>query len=271
MRHPARALVALAAAALLAAACGSDDDADTAADTAADTTAASDVDDAAVDTTGPAGTDAVGGGDAAFPVTIEHKYGSTTIDAEPTRVVSVGFNDQDALLALGVIPIGIRDWYGEQPFAVWPWAQDELGDAEPVVLSPNGAELNVEAVAALEPDLIVGIYSGMTESEYELLSTIAPTIAQPGEYIDYGTPWQDQTRIVGRAVGKAELAEDLVTSIEDRYASIQTEHPEFVGATSADRVLVRRFSRRLHLIGRAQPVAHRPRIRDPVGVRRDRR
>jgi iron complex transport system substrate-binding protein len=225
MRHPARALVALAAAALLIAACGSDDDADTSAGTVS---AASVADDAAsVDTT--AGTD----GEAAFPVTIEHKYGSTTIDAEPTRVVSVGFNDQDALLALGVIPVGIRDWYGEQPFAVWPWAQDELGDAEPVVLSPNGVELNVEAVAALDPDLIVGIYSGMTESEYDLLSTIAPTIAQPSEFIDYGTPWQEQTRIVGRAVGKAELAEDLVTSIEDRYASIQTEHPEFVGATSA--------------------------------------
>ena len=131
------------------------------------------------------------------------------------------------------IPVGIRDWYGDQPFGTWPWAQDELGDAEPVLLSPNGAELNVEAVAALDPDLIVGIYSGMTESEYDLLSAIAPTIAQPGEFIDYGTPWQEQTRIVGRAVGKAQLAEDLVTSIEDRYASIQTEHPEFVGATSA--------------------------------------
>ncbi len=219
MRHPARPFVALAAAALLAGACGGDDDSSTAAGTepADVTTAGSPVADS----------------DAAFPVTIEHKYGSTTIDAEPTRVVSVGFNDQDALLALGVTPIGIRDWYGEQPFGTWPWAQDELGDAQPELLSPNGAELNVEAVAALEPDLIVGIYSGMTQSEYDLLSAIAPTIAQPSEFVDYGTPWQEQTRIVGRAVGKAELAEDLVTSIEDRYASIRAEHPEFEGATSA--------------------------------------
>ncbi|HWM19377.1 MAG TPA: ABC transporter substrate-binding protein, partial [Ilumatobacteraceae bacterium] len=224
MRHPARPLVALAVATMLAVACGDDDAADTAAtdDTAVETTA--------VDATAP---DSVDDGDAAFPVTIEHKYGSTTIEAEPTRVVSIGFNDQDALLALGVIPVGIRDWYGEQPFGVWPWAQDELGDAEPVLLSPNGAELNIEAVAALDPDLIVGIYSGMTQSEYDLLSVIAPTIAQTDEFIDYGTPWQEQTRIVGRAIGKAALAEDLVTAIEDRYASVQTEHPEFVGATTA--------------------------------------
>ena len=219
MRHPARPFVALAAAALFVGACGGDDDSSTAAGTepADVTTAGSPVADS----------------DAAFPVTIEHKYGSTTIEAEPTRVVTVGFNDQDALLALGVTPIGIRDWYGEQPFGTWPWAQDELGDAQPELLSPNGAELNVEAVAALEPDLIVGIYSGMTQSEYDLLSAIAPTIAQPSEFVDYGTPWQEQTRIVGRAVGKAELAKDLVTSIEDRYASIRAEHPEFEGATSA--------------------------------------
>lgn len=219
MRHPAFPFVALAAAVLLATACGGDDDAESPAESPPVdvTTADSEVAD----------------GDAAFPVTIEHKFGSTTIDAEPTRVVSVGFNDQDALLALGVIPVGIRDWYGEQPFGTWPWAQDELGDAQPELLSPNGVELNVEAVAALDPDLIVGIYSGMTESEYDLLSAIAPTIAQPSEFVDYGTPWQEQTRIVGRAVGKAELAEDLVTSIEDRYASIRAEHPEFVGATSA--------------------------------------
>ena len=207
MRHPALPFVALAAAALLAAACGGDDDAGRPSESSAAT---------AITTADS---------DAAFPVSIEHKYGSTTIDAEPARVVSVGFNDQDALLALGVIPVGIRDWYGEQPFGTWPWAQDELGGAEPELLSPNGVELNVEAVAALDPDLIVGIYSGMTQSEYDLLSAIAPTIAQPSEFVDYGTPWQEQTRIVGRAVGKVQLAEDLVTSIEDRYASICASTP----------------------------------------------
>ena len=64
---------------------------------------------------------------ADFPVTITHKYGEITIDKAPERVVSIGFSDQDWLLALGVTPIAVRDWYGDQPFATWPWAQDELG------------------------------------------------------------------------------------------------------------------------------------------------
>ena len=91
--------------------------------------------------------------------------------------MSVGFNDHDTLLALGVTPVAVCDWYGDYPYATWPWAQNELGDAQLAVLS--SAELNIEAVAARDPDLIVGIFSGMTKREYELLSQIAPTVATP--------------------------------------------------------------------------------------------
>jgi hypothetical protein len=52
------------------------------------------------------------------------------------------------------------------------------GEALPTV---GAAEIDVEAVAALEPDLIVGIYSFMDEATYELLSGIAPTVTQTGE------------------------------------------------------------------------------------------
>ncbi len=46
----------------------------------------------------------------------------------------------------------------------------------------------VEKVAALAPDLIIGQYAGITDKEYALLSKLAPTIAQPGSYVDYGVP-----------------------------------------------------------------------------------
>src|SRR5688572_21669592 len=42
----------------------------------------------------------------AFPVTIEHKYGSTTINEFPERIVTVGLTDHDALIALGIVPVG---------------------------------------------------------------------------------------------------------------------------------------------------------------------
>lgn len=165
-----------------------------------------------------------------FPVTVEHVHGSTTVPDEPERVVSVGFNDQDVLLALGIKPVAVREWFGEQPHATWPWATDELGDAEPEVLSAE--ELNFEVIAGLRPDLIVGVYSEITEQEYEKLSAIAPTIARPADHPDFGVPWQDQTRIIGGAVGRGERAEELINEVEAEFAAAREEHPEFEGKSA---------------------------------------
>lgn len=167
----------------------------------------------------------------AFPVTVEHKYGETTIEAEPQRVVSVGFTDQDIVLALGVAPVGVREWFGDHPYAAWPWATAALGDAEPTVL--GSGELDFEAVAALDPDLIVGVSSGMTAEQYELLAAMAPTLAQPAEFVDYGTPWQDATLLIGQALGRSERAGTLVADIEQRFAEVRAANPEFDGATAA--------------------------------------
>jgi iron complex transport system substrate-binding protein len=52
-------------------------------------------------------------GAAAFPVTIEHAFGSTTVPAAPQRVATIGFNEADFALALGVVPVGVRDFIGE--------------------------------------------------------------------------------------------------------------------------------------------------------------
>ena len=139
----------------------------------------------------------------------------------------MGFSDQDAIFALGIVPVGMRRWIEDR--AVWPWNEEEVGDAEPELL-PSG-ELNFERIAALEPDLITGVYSGLTEDEYGTLSEIAPTVAQSGEYVDFGTPWQKMTRTIGRALGREGRAEDLVNEIEGRFEEARRRHPEFEGAT----------------------------------------
>lgn len=165
-----------------------------------------------------------------FPVTVTHKFGASRIDAEPKRVVTVGYNDHDFVLALGVKPVAVREWFGERPQATWSWARDELGDAKPKVLSP--AELNFEQIAALRPDLIVGVYSGITKSDYKRLSRIAPTVAQTDEHVDFAVPWQEQTRMIGRALGHEQRAEQLVNETEARLARARDDHPEFAKATA---------------------------------------
>ena len=135
-----------------------------------------------------------------------------------------------APLALGVQPVGTNDWFGGHPGGVWPWAQDLL-EGEPPTVVAQSIEIDFEAVAALEPDVILALYAGLDEQVYETLSEIAPTIAQPEEFVDYGVPWQEQTRITGRVLGLADEAEQLVADAEAAVAEAREAHPELDGAT----------------------------------------
>ncbi|MDN5913872.1 MAG: iron-siderophore ABC transporter substrate-binding protein [Pseudonocardia sp.] len=161
--------------------------------------------------------------------TIAHKYGSTQISGTPQRVVTVGLTDQDYLLALGTVPVGVRDWFGDQPGALWPWAREKAGGTVPAVLPIE--TLPIEQVAALRPDLIVGPSSGLTQAEYDALSGIAPTVAQPAEFADYGAPWQTITEMVGAALGRTEQAAGLVRDVEARFAQVRAANAGFAGRT----------------------------------------
>jgi iron complex transport system substrate-binding protein len=180
----------------------------------------------------PSSEPAAGGGESssAFPVTVEHKFGSTEIQEQPERVVTVGYTDQDAVLAFGVVPTGVGDFLGGYNWRERPWAQEALGGAEPEVV--GGQEINFEAVAAQRPDLIFAINAGLEEADYERLSKIAPTVAQSGDYIDFGMPWEEQTLLVGRALGQEEQARKIVADVEAKFEQVREEHPEFEGKTA---------------------------------------
>lgn len=163
-----------------------------------------------------------------YPVTIAHAYGETVFNEAPERVVTFSKNEQDFVLAFDVQPIGVRRWYGDQPFEVWPWAQEALGDAQPVVMD---GDINYEQIASLEPDLIIGLRDRLTEEEYNLLSNIAPTVIQAEEYFENNIPWQEHTRISGRIFGQSEKAEEMIAELEGRISSIANAHPEWEGKT----------------------------------------
>jgi len=114
----------------------------------------------------------------AFPVLVCHKSGTTEIKSEPKRIVTVGLVEQDALLALGIVPVGTTEWFGKHPSAVWPWAQDKLGGAKPELVG-DGSTISFEKISALKPDLILALYAGLTEEHYKTLSQIAPVDRAP--------------------------------------------------------------------------------------------
>jgi iron complex transport system substrate-binding protein len=160
-------------------------------------------------------------------VTVEHIFGETKIPAPPKRVVSAGFTEQDDLLALGVVPIAVTDWFGGQPFGVWPWAQPKLGGARPVVLNLNNG-IQVNQIASLKPDLIVATNAGLDQDTYTKLSAIAPTIAQSGPDAFF-EPWKDQATLIGEAVFKADDMAKLIAAVDEKFAGVGKNNPQFAG------------------------------------------
>jgi iron complex transport system substrate-binding protein len=214
--HRRSVLAALAASGVVTtlAACGGDDDSTTAGATASETSSV--------------------GGDGVFPVTIEHKLGSTTIASAPTRVVTVGYNEEDFVLSLGVTPVGARTPLGSYDFSKRPWATDLL-PADPIT-SVGQSELNFETIASLEPDLIIGAYAYLEQADYDKLSQIAPTIgdlvpAGAGADSTAAASWQEELTAIGEALGKVDEASSLSDTVEADFRSAADAHPEFRGKT----------------------------------------
>lgn len=160
-------------------------------------------------------------------VTVRHAFGETRIPAPPTRVISAGLTDADDLLALGVVPIAVTDWFGAEPFGVWPWARQQLGDAQPVVLSlADGVQ--IEQIAGLTPDLIVATDAGLDQETYNQLSAIAPTIAQSGSQAFF-EPWRDRAGAIGQAVFRHDDMSNLIAGVDAAFDAVKDSHPQFAG------------------------------------------
>ncbi|OBA84903.1 iron ABC transporter substrate-binding protein [Mycobacteriaceae bacterium 1482268.1] len=160
-------------------------------------------------------------------VTVKHVFGETKVPAPPKRVVSAGLTEQDDLLALGVVPIAVTNWWGDEPFGVWPWAAPRLGDARPEVLDLSNG-IQTDRIAALKPDLIVATNAGVDQDTYTKLSAIAPTIPQSGQDAFF-EPWKDQAAAIGQAVFKFDEMAGLVKGIEDKFTEIGKANPQFTG------------------------------------------
>jgi iron complex transport system substrate-binding protein len=170
-----------------------------------------------------------GGAAPGFPVTITHAFGTTTIEQPPQRIVALGYNEADFVLALGAQPVGVRDFIGAFDEDNRAWAADLMTGPPPEKV--GGEEIDFEKIAELQPDLIMGVYAFMEQPDYDKLSQLAPTVAHPS---GAGTAtWQEQTRITGQALGRSDAAEQLVADVEQRFADAAAANPSFAGKTIA--------------------------------------
>ena len=176
-------------------------------------------------------TDAAGGNpasDSAFPVTIEHAYGETTITEKPERVATVAWANHEVPLALGIVPVGMSKatWGDDDEDGVLPWVEDKLEElgAETPVLFDETDGIDYEAVADTNPDVILASYSGLTQEEYDTLSKIAPVVAYPE--IAWGTSVDDMIELNSKALGLEEEGEALIDDLHAQADAALEAHPE---------------------------------------------
>jgi iron complex transport system substrate-binding protein len=179
------------------------------------------------------GTAAVTPEAGAFPATIDHVYGSTTIEAAPSRIAVVGIGDADVLLALGVMPVLVPVWKGSTDDGIGEWAEARVTGDDPSALANATADFSVSAVAAAQPDLIIAVNNAIDEPTYRLLSSIAPTVLHAADHTDWVLPWQEVTTRIGTAVGLPGASRELVSQTEGLVTSRRRENPRFSGKTAA--------------------------------------
>ncbi|MDK1326664.1 iron-siderophore ABC transporter substrate-binding protein [Arthrobacter sp. zg-Y1143] len=171
---------------------------------------------------------------AQFPVTVESALGEAVIEKKPERVVTIGWGSADTAVALGTTPVGVEEvTWGNDEHGNYPWvteAIEERGDDIPATFT-GGTDIDIDAIVALEPDLILAPNSGITQEDFDILNDLAPTVAYPEKA--WNIDWDDQISVIGKALGEPEAAEEAVAGIKTSLADSAAEHPEFAGKTFA--------------------------------------
>ncbi|MDN7131104.1 iron-siderophore ABC transporter substrate-binding protein [Halomonas sp. MC140] len=169
-----------------------------------------------------------------YPLEIEHALGTTVLAQKPERIATVAWANHEIPLALGVVPVGFAaaGFGDDDNSGLLPWveAHFEEIDAPLPALFDEGDGIDFEAVAASQPDVILAAYSGLSQSDYDTLSQIAPVVA----YTEgpWATDWRDMILLNSAGMGMAEEGEALVERLETTIADTAAAHPELEGKTA---------------------------------------
>lgn len=189
--------------------------------------------DAAPETSTDAATDLVAPNPAsadAFPVTITHAYGETTIETKPERIASVAWGNHEVPLALGVQPVIFEKatWGDADGDGMLPWVKekvDELG-FEPNMYDPTDG-IDFQAIADSQPDVIIASYSGLSQEEYDRLTKIAPVVAFPE--VAWGASYTEMIDLNATALGLKDQGQELIAELDKTVKASLEKHADIVG------------------------------------------
>ena len=151
---------------------------------------------------------------SAANITVETQYGNVVVNDQLKRIVTVYEGALDSAFALGFQPVGAISTRGGDSVA--GYIQDMAKD---VPLVGSMRELNIEAVVAQRPDIILAPWY-LSKEQYALLSRIAPTIV-PIEKGIRPNAWLSELRFYAKALNREQAAEDVIVNINRRIADMK--------------------------------------------------
>ncbi|MMZ57110.1 putative siderophore-binding lipoprotein YfiY precursor [compost metagenome] len=143
--------------------------------------------------------------------TIKHVMGETKVPEHPQKVVVLTNEGTEAVLALGIKPVGaVKSWKGE------PFYDHIAKEMEGVTVVGDEHQPSLEKIAALKPDLILG-NKMRQEKVYQQLSEIAPTVFTE----ELRGAWKDNFKVYAEALNKKAEGDKVLADWDKRIADIK--------------------------------------------------
>ena len=142
---------------------------------------------------------------------VEHAMGTAEMKTTPKKVVILTNEGTEALLALGVKPVGaVQSWLGN------PWYEHIASDMDGVEVVGTESEVNLEKIAELAPDLIIG-NKIRQEAQYEKLNAIAPTVFAENLTGD----WKENFKLYSKALNLEEKGEEVLGGFDTQVEELK--------------------------------------------------
>lgn len=152
---------------------------------------------------------------AAQARTLDTAYGDVEVEGTPERVVTLYEGALDASLAAGITPLGAVTTRGGDNVA--EYVEAHLGEDRPAIMGVV-REINIEAVLAQQPDLILAP-AQLPDEQYQLLSRIAPTVVPHSQPLAADN-WKAEARLYGEALNREDAIEDAINAVDQRTSAL---------------------------------------------------
>lgn len=143
--------------------------------------------------------------------TIKHAMGETKVPKDPKRVVVLTNEGLEAVLSLGIKPVGaVESFQGN------PWYPHLTKQLEGVTVVGDEHQPNLEKILSLKPDLIIG-NKMRQEKVYDQLNKIAPTVFAE----DLRGDWKKNFTFYSQALNKEEVGKAKLAEYDAKVAKVR--------------------------------------------------